>query len=513
MSKLLTLENSLREGLGSQRSGVPCSLVIFGASGDLTKRKLVPALFSLYQKHLLSTSFSLIGTSRSQLSTDEFKHRLKSALDEKIPGISSALWESFSQNFHYLPLTGGFNNLADYQALSKLLNDLDQKNDTLGNKIFYLSTPPEVFEDIISNLGRVELTREKKGFSRVIIEKPFGHDLASAQMLNQKIKNVFNENQIYRIDHYLGKETVQNLLVMRFANSIFEPIWNRRYIDHVQITAAEEIGIENRAGFYETSGVLRDMFQNHLFQILCLVAMEPPISFEANAIRDEKLKILKSIRPFEEEELKTSACRGQYGGGYLGGEKVVAYREEAGVNPLSTTPTFAALKIYLDTWRWVGVPFYLRSGKRLAKRISEVAIQFKEPPDLLFKNNLQAISPNVLVIRIQPDEGITLKFETKVPGMAFEVRNVNMDFRYGTSFTVGAPEAYERLLLDCMLGDATLFIRSDEVEAAWEALMPILNYWETTSPQEAFPNYEAGTWGPAMADALFVKPWRKWRRL
>jgi glucose-6-phosphate 1-dehydrogenase len=346
-----------------------------------------------------------------------------------------------------------------------------------------------------------------------VIEKPFGHDLNSAKELNQKVQEVFKEHQIYRIDHYLGKETVQNLLVMRFANSIFEPIWNRENVDHVQITAAEELGVGSRAGYYESSGVLRDMFQNHLFQVMCMVAMEPPVAFEANAIRDEKLKILQSIRPFHPETIAQFAVRGQYGPGYLAGEKVPGYREEQEVNPQSTTPTYAALKVFLDTWRWHGVPFFLRSAKRLPKRSTEVAIQFKEPPNLLFKKNVSGLSPNLLVIRIQPDEGMTLRFETKVPGMTTEARTVNMDFRYGTSFAEDAPEAYERLLLDCMLGDATLFIRGDEAEAAWQALMPVLTLWETTNPENSFPNYEAGTWGPAEADKLLEKPWRKWRRL
>jgi glucose-6-phosphate 1-dehydrogenase len=327
------------------------------------------------------------------------------------------------------------------------------------------------------------------------------------------VKEAFKERQIYRIDHYLGKETVQNLLVMRFANSIFEPIWNRFHVDHVQITAAEELGVENRAGYYESAGILRDMFQNHLFQVMCLVAMEPPVAFEANAIRDEKLKILQSIRPFAAGAVSQSAVRGQNGPRYLAGEKVPGYRNEKDVKPSSATPTYAALKVFLDTWRWHGVPFFLRSGKRLPKRATEVSIQFKEPPNLLFKNNIGNLSPNVLVVRIQPDEGITLKFETKVPGITTEVRTVNMDFRYGTSFAEGTSEAYERLLLDCMLGDATLFIRGDEAEAAWSALMPVLSHWEETKPEQPFPNYEAGTWGPVEADLLMEKQWRKWRRL
>jgi glucose-6-phosphate 1-dehydrogenase len=505
------LENPLRQGLSSDRVPAPCSLVIYGASGDLTHRKLVPALFDLYQKHLLPTSFSLVGISRSKMSDEEFKQKLKDSLKQAEPQLSDSLWSSFSQNFHYI--AGGYDDIKAYQSLSALLDEKDRDNGTSGNRIFYLSTPPNVFESIISNLGMAGLAREDKGYSRVVIEKPFGHDLDSAKELNLHVREVFREHQIYRIDHYLGKETVQNLLVMRFANSIFEPIWDRRYVDHIQITASEDLGVGSRAGYYETSGVLRDMFQNHLFQVMCLIAMEPPVSYEANAIRDEKLKILKSIRPFDQQTLTQWTVRGQYGPGYLAGERVPGYRQEEGVDPKSITPTFAAIKVFLDTWRWHGVPFLLRSGKRLPKRTTEVAIQFKEPPNLLFKNNVTDLSPNVLVVRIQPDEGITLKFETKVPGMTMEARTVNMDFRYGTTFAEGTSEAYERLLLDCMLGDATLFIRGDETEAAWGALMPVIQHWETTEPEGDFPNYEAGSWGPAEADHLLEKPWRKWRRL
>jgi glucose-6-phosphate 1-dehydrogenase len=511
MTPTALLENPLRKGLFSDRTPLPCSLVIYGASGDLTHRKLVPALFDLYEKHMLPASFCLVGISRSKMSDEEFKAKLKESLKKSEPQLSDQLWDSFSQNFHYL--AGGYDDPKVYQTLSETLDRFDKEKGTSGNRIFYLSTPPNVFEPIITNLGAVGLSSEQGGYSRVVIEKPFGHDLASAQALNKHVKEVFREHQIYRIDHYLGKETVQNLLVMRFANSIFEPIWDRRHVDHVQITASEDLGVGSRAGYYESSGILRDMFQNHLFQVMCLIAMEPPVAFEANAIRDEKLKILKSIRPFDDKSLKHWAVRGQYGPGYLAGEKVPGYRQEEGVDPKSITPTYAALKIFLDTWRWHGVPFLLRSGKRLPKRGTEVSIQFKEPPNLLFKNNVNDLSPNVLVVRIQPDEGITLKFETKVPGMTMEARTVNMDFRYGTTFAEGTSEAYERLLLDCMLGDATLFIRGDEAEAAWGALMPVLNHWETTEPEGEFPNYEAGSWGPAEADAMLEKPWRKWRRL
>jgi len=505
------LTNPLREGLTTERVAAPCTLVIYGASGDLTHRKLIPALFGLYQKHLLPTAFHLIGTSRSVISSETFRANLKRFLKESVPHLSDTLWEGFSRNIDYLP--GGFDDPQAYAHLSRRLDELDREKGTSHNRVFYLSTPPNVFEPIIANLGKTGLHREEMGFSRLVLEKPFGRDLASAQYLNRKVRDYFQERQIYRIDHYLGKETVQNILVMRFGNSIFEPIWNRRYVDHVQITAAEDLGIGGRAGYYDSAGIVRDMFQNHLFQVMCLVAMEPPISLEAEAIRDEKLKILKSIRPLTPETLASHAVRGQYGQGFLAGEPIPGYREEPNVGKESNTPTYAALKLYLDTWRWQGVPFFLRSGKRLPKRATEVAILFKYAPRLLYQGSFANLSPNVLILRLQPDEGVTLRIEAKVPGMSMTIRDVKMDFSYGTSFIQNAPEAYERLLLDCMMGDTTLFIRGDEAEAAWGALMPVLNAWDHTEPAEPFPNYPVGTWGPASAEGMMDKPWRKWRRL
>jgi glucose-6-phosphate 1-dehydrogenase len=505
------MKNPLREGLTAERVAAPCALVIYGASGDLTHRKLIPALFGLYQKHLLPATFHLIGTSRSEISTESFRANLKQFLRESTPEISDTLWEGFAQNIDYV--AGGFDDPQSYENLAILLDDLDRDKGTLHNRIFYLSTPPDVFEPIIANLGKAGLHREEKGFSRLVLEKPFGRDLESAQYLNRKVREFFQEQQIYRIDHYLGKETVQNILVMRFGNSIFEPLWNRRYIDHVQITAAEDLGIGTRAGYYESSGIVRDMFQNHLFQVMCLVAMEPPISLEAESIRDEKLKILKSIRPLSQDSLAKHAIRGQYGPGYLAGEPIPGYRQEPNVDENSNTSTFAALKLHLDTWRWQGVPFFLRSGKRLPKRATEVTIHFKYAPRLLFQDTFANLSPNVLVLRLQPDEGVTLRIEAKAPGMSTTIRDVKMDFSYGTSFIQDAPEAYERLLLDCMLGDTTLFIRGDEAEAAWRALMPVFNVWDNTPPLEPFPNYSVGSWGPNSANTLLGEPWRKWRRL
>jgi len=510
MNSETSLKNPLRESLTTGRIPAPCVLVIYGASGDLTQRKLVPALFGLYQKHLLPAAFHLIGTSRTPLTSELFRENLKHFLLQATPHISDTLWEGFARNIDYLP--GGFDDPSAYERLAARLYTLDQQKGTLHNRIFYLSTPPNVFEEIIANLGRAGLHRQDPGYSRLVIEKPFGRDLDSARYLNGKVREFFEERQIFRIDHYLGKETVQNILVLRFGNTIFEPIWNRRYVDHVQITAAEELGIGSRAGYYDKSGIVRDMFQNHLFQVMCLVAMEPPISLEAEAIRDEKLKILKSIRPFTPDNLKKNVVRGQYGPGFVAGRRIPGYRQEANVEPGSNTPTFAAMKLYLDTWRWQGVPFFLRSGKRLLKQATEVAIRFKEPPRLLFQDTAD-LSPNVLILRLQPDEGMTMLIETKVPGMSMMIRDVKMDFRYGTTFIQHSPEAYERLLLDCMLGDATLFIRGDEAETAWQALMPVLDDWDNTAPAAPFPNYTSGTWGPDEADNLLVKPWRKWRRL
>ena len=503
-------QNPLREGLTAERVPAPCALVIFGASGDLTFRKLLPALFGLFQKHLLPAAFTIIGLSRSPLSTEEFRAKLRLVLQEQIPHLSENLWESFSTTIEYV--AGDYADPTAYRELAAKLTASARDRGT-HNRILYLATPPGVFAEIVFNLGFAGLQREDAGFSRLVVEKPFGHDLDSARELNRKIREVFREEQIFRIDHYLGKETVQNILVMRFGNSIFEPIWNRRYVDHVQITAAEELGIGGRAGYYERSGVVRDMFQNHLFQVMCLVAMEPPISMEAETIRDEKLKVLRAIQPFDNKTVLSRAVRGQYGPGLLAGTRIPGYREEPGVATDSITPTYAAMKIFLNNWRWQGIPFLLRSGKRLVKRTTEVAVFFRDPPHLLFRENAINLLPNILVVRIQPDEGMTLRLEAKVPGMSMETRTVNMDFSYGSSFVHGLPDAYERLLLDCMLGDATLFTRGDETELSWQTLAPVLEVWDHTQPSEPFPNYEAGTWGPAAAARLFGDGRHQWRRL
>src|SRR5262245_4009332 len=412
--------------------------------------------------------------------------------------VDEPSWQNFASGIFYIG--GDATQAATYEGLRTKLESVEAERHTEGNRIFYLATAPEFFGPIVKQLGAAEIAQPKQGWSKLIVEKPFGHDLESARVLNQDLASVFRETQIYRIDHYLGKETVQNLLVFRFANSIFEPLWNRQYIDHIQVTNAETVGVEGRGSYYHTAGVVRDMIQNHVFQVLSLIAMEPPVSLHPNSIRDEKTKAMLSVRPIPEDQVDEFAVRGQYGPGYVLGDTVPGYREEPGVDHHSNTETFAALKLFLDDWRWAGVPFYIRSGKRLQKRITEIAIQFKDVPHRLFTEADSPLEPNVLVIRIQPNEGITLRFGAKLPGPAMRIRWVSMDFRYGSSFGVKPPEAYERLLLDCMLGDSTLYARRDMVERGWEIVMPILNAWKKPAPD--FPNYEAGGWGPKAAFEL-----------
>ena len=509
-----TLENPLRTGLRLERTAEPCVVIIFGASGDLTKRKLVPALYRLSQERLLPAEFAIVGVARREVSHDEFRNNMRDAIAQfsEAKKVDDAVWESFSKGLYYLP--SSFDDPDGYKRLSSLLEQVDKERNTAGNRVFYLSTSPDSFPVIIKQLGNAGLAKPKSdnSFTRIIIEKPFGHDLASAKALNIEANAVFDEDQIYRIDHYLGKETVQNLLVFRFANSIFEPIWNRQHIESVQITNAEAIGVEGRGGYYEGTGVLRDMIQNHVFQVLSIVAMEPPINLSANAVRDEKIKVMEAVRPITREDVKNVAVRGQYGAGYVSGKAVPGYREESGVSPESPTETFAALKLQFDNWRWADVPFYIRSGKRMPRRITEIAIRFKRVPHRLFGAALtESLEENSLVIRIQPDEGITLKFDSKVPGQQTRIRSVNMDFRYGASFGVQLAEAYERLLLDCILGDSTLYARRDMTERGWEIVTPVLDEWASTEPD--FPNYEAGSWGPKASDELLSRDGNRWRRL
>jgi glucose-6-phosphate 1-dehydrogenase len=507
-------ENPLLSGLRLQRTADPCTIVIFGASGDLTKRKLLPALYRLVQQRLLPAELAIIGFARTVMTVDEFRNGMKQAIiefsDDK--KVDEKVWESFAQALYYMP--GDITNSGDYERLSQLLEQVDKERNTHGNRLYYLSVAPTFYADAVQNLGKTGLNKPGPGtWVRLIVEKPFGSDLESARKLNNQIHEYFDESQVFRIDHYLGKETVQNLLVFRFANGIFEPLWNRQYIDHVQLTNAETVGVEGRGGYYDKAGVVRDMIQNHVFQVLSLVAMEPPASLDSEAVRDEKFKVMTAARPFTPERVRTECCRGQYGPGSIAGKPVPGYREEPDVARDSTTETFAMLKMYFDNWRWAGVPFYIRSGKRLPKRVTEIAIQFKPAPHLLFGAELMdTVAPNQLIIRVQPDEGITLRFAAKVPGQAMQIRDVNMDFRYGASFGIHLAEAYERLLLDCILGDSTLYARRDMTERGWEIVMPILNEWAATKDQVKFPNYEAGTWGPAESHEIIERDGRHWRR-
>lgn len=516
MTDTATLLNPLREGIRLHRTPQPCSMVIFGASGDLTQRKLIPALYYLYREHMLPPGFSVIGCARTRSTDEGFRQEMAQAVKKylKLSAESDAFVESFGQGIFYI--ADDFGDPRAYNQLSAVLDRLDRERGTGGNRLFYLSTPPSFFPVIVQHLGASGLAKPKEGgksWTRIIIEKPFGRDLASSKELNRIVTGVFEEDQVYRIDHYLGKETVQNLLVFRFANGIFEPFWNRRYIDHVQLAVAEDLGVENRGSYYEEAGLLRDMIQNHVLQLLSLVAMEPPAAFEATAVRDEKAKVLRSIRPIPFDGVEKVAVRAQYAEGWVGGRKVVAYRSEAKVSPTSNTETFAALKLYIDNWRWADVPFYLRSGKRLPKRVSEISIQFRRVPHVLFRSaGAEGVEPNILSVRIQPNEGITLKFCAKLPGTTMQIRPVLMDFRYGESFGTVPPTAYETLLLDCMLGDATLFNRSDAVELSWELVDPILTRWQQDGAKDlAF--YPAGTWGPAEADAIIERDGRRWQRL
>jgi len=486
-------------------------VVIFGATGDLTHRKLVPALYNLQRERVLPPGFNVIGFARRDWSDDFFRQSLeKDAREFSRTGLEDVLWSSFAQNITYNQ--SSFDDPAGYQALAAKLDDLDQKRGAGGNRLFYLSTPPESYVPIIQQLGAAGLnTSRGSGWTRIIIEKPFGRDLNSAQALNLELHKVFDESQVYRIDHYLGKETVQNILVFRFANGIFEPVWNRGYVDHVQITVAESIGLEGRGNYYEKAGALRDMVQNHLMQLLTLTAMEPPAGYHSDAVHNEKVKVLRSIRPIASDDVGTFTVRGQYTAGTVNGQAVPGYRQEEGVAAASHTETYVALQFYIENWRWAGVPFFLRSGKRLPKRASEIAIQFRAVPLMLFDNGpLNDIEPNVLSIKVQPDEGISLKFDSKVPGQVNQIRPVTMDFRYNASFGVESPEAYERLLLDAMLGDSTLFTRSDEVEASWSLITPIHQGWEA---HPMLADYEAGSWGPHASDEFIQRIGRSWRRL
>lgn len=497
-----------------KKSAQPCVMVIFGATGDLTARKLIPALYNLEHDGELPAHFACVGFARRSKTNEEFRGEMLAKVQEfsRTKPISEAVWEQFSNQLFYHQ--SEFHEDEGYEKLKKLLNELDEKFDTHGNRVYYLSTQPSFFSLIIQKLSEHGLIspyseHSEQHFTRVIIEKPFGHDLSSAQVLQNSLTKYLDENQIYRIDHYLGKETVQNLMTLRFSNPIFESLWNNHHIEQVQITVSEEQGIGTRGLFWEEAGMLRDIVQNHMMQLLSIIAMEPPNSLEANAIRNEKVKVMQSVRPIPKNQIDHDVIRGQYDNGYIEGEEVCAYRQEKNVDPLSNVETYVAMELFIDNWRWAGVPFYLRAGKRMPKRITEIAIVFKQVPNYLFSNNNEF--PNTLVIRIQPNEGISLKMNCKVPGMT-HLQPVKMDFRYGSYFGGAPPEAYERLICDCLSGDNTLFARFDELLASWKLLTPVLDHWAQTPP-EHFPNYHAGTWGPKTADAILRRVGRTWRLL
>lgn len=506
---------------GERRPG-PFMLVVFGATGDLTRRKLVPALHSLDAQGLLPEHFALVGVGRRPLGDPAFKSGLQEGL-RQFAGSEDKVWGRLADQVRYFQ--GDYDDPSSFRELAQLLASLDAEHGTAGNRLYYLATPPEAYAVIAEQLGRAGLGGTwKAGWARIVVEKPFGRDVDSARLLNQQLHKVFREEQIFRIDHYLGKETVQNILVFRLANGIFEPLWNRQYVDHVQISISERIGLEGRGLYYEESGALRDMVQNHLLQLLCLVAMEPPASFDANAVRDEKVKLFHAIRPFDAQSVLENVVRGQYAAGRVDGQNAPAYRAESGVAAESQTETYVAMKLMIDNWRWAGVPFYVRTGKRLPKRATEVAVVFRPAPHSAFRRtDAGTLAPNELVLRIQPDEGIGLQFATKVPGPNIRTQDVFMDFSYG-SFSAHPPEAYERLLLDAALGDAALFTRRDEVEAAWDLVTPVLRGWGRVDTADAMAggavgnrdvplhSYEAGSWGPAQADQLLARDGRTWRK-
>jgi glucose-6-phosphate 1-dehydrogenase len=505
--------NPLREGLRLERVPDPHVMVLFGATGDLSHRKVFPALAQLWRTNLLPADWAVVAVGRRPYDDETFREDVAASLHANCRiQLEPEMERDFLGRISYH--RGDFADDATYDTLAEKLEAMHVEHDTASNIMFYLATQPSAFPQIVGEIGRCGLDHEVHGggWRRIIIEKPFGRDLDSARKLNREVLRVFRETQVYRIDHYLGKETVRNLMVFRFGNGIFEPLWNRRYVDHVQITVAESIGVEDRGAFYEETGAARDVLQNHLLQLLSLVAMEPPATFEADALRDEKLKVLRAIAPPTFQDVARDVVRGQYDKGWIGGQPVKGYREEKEVDPDSETETYVAARFDVDDWRWSGVPFYLRTGKRLAKRATEIAIQFRDVPHRLFAEAATDPQPNLLVMRIQPDEGMLLRFNSKVPGLGLEIRPVTMDFTYGAAFSADTPDAYETLVLDATLGDQSLFTRADEVEAAWALVSPMHNAW-LDMPAPEFPNYAAGSWGPEAAEALMARDGRRWRRL
>ncbi|MFL6514872.1 MAG: glucose-6-phosphate dehydrogenase [Chthoniobacterales bacterium] len=507
-----TASNPLREGLSTRAVPQPCSIVIFGATGDLTHRKLIPALYNLVADGELPPAVAVVGVARRDKNDEGFRKELEESVRKfSRQNVRDEIWKTFSQSISYHRTE--FHDLKGYESLAERLQQIDKERGTRGNRLFYLAVAPEQFDDIVANIKTAGLNRAPEGsWARVIVEKPFGTDLASARELNRIVSNSFAEDQTYRIDHFLGKETAQNILVLRFANAIFEPLWNTRYIDHVQITAAETLGVEGRAGYYDKSGALRDMVQNHLLQLLCLIAMEAPTDLAADSIRDEKVKVVRSLRRMAGDAVIENVVRGQYAAGAINGKPVAAYRDEQGVDPKSNIETYVALRLRIDDWRWADVPVYLRVGKRLPKSGTEISVHFKKAPPVLFNKETTTLDQNVLVIRIQPDEGISLRMQAKIPGTSLRIEPVKMDFHYGTSFGKPSPEAYERLLLDAMSGDATLFARRDEVEEAWAFIDPIEEAWKSQG-EKGLHFYSAGSWGPEEADELLSREGRAWRRL
>ena len=502
-------ENPFQDPLRFERQVPECVIVIFGANGDLTKRKLLPALYRLAFDRRLAAGFAVVGISRTPLSDDQFRDKMRESVEQfsEDTKLDEEVWSAFARGLFYI--AGDIADAGLYQRLSEKLGQIETERHTGGNVLFYLSTQPSQYAEISHGIGVAGMGKGN-GWRRLIVEKPFGHDLASAKELSNRLHQVFPESAVYRIDHYLGKETVQNILAFRFGNGIFEPLWNRRYVNHVQITGAESIGVEGRGAYYQEAGALADMIQNHLLQVMATVAMEPSASFRANSVRDERSKLLRSIRPMKPEQIRCNAVPGQYGPARIGGEDVPGFRQEKGVDPESQTDTYAAVHFSIENWRWAGVPFYVRTGKRLAKRVSEIAIQFNSAPLHLFNQDSGDPGVNLLIVRIQPEEGISLKFLSKRPGAGMNLRPVSMDFNYGSSFGERSPSAYETLLLDAIIGDATLYTRQDMVEASWTVVEPIQNYWR--SEKFNFPNYPAGSWGPPEADAMLARQGHVWRK-